>query len=142
LHVRDRSHTEDTVAPLLYVSPNQINYILMSSDPFAWVAIERVGSPYVPEGISVPITTIAAGLFSVGEGFAAASAVAITPSGPVPVPVIACDGPVCTAVPIDVSALPVYLSLYGTGFAPLRANITETLLVPLITEQGGKEIQQ
>ena len=24
---------------------------------------------------------------------------------------------------------------------PLRANIAETLLVPLITEQGGKEIQ-
>ena len=26
-------------------------------------------------------------------------------------------------------------------FAALRANIAETLLVPLITEQGGKEIQ-
>jgi hypothetical protein len=27
------------------------------------------------------------------------------------------------------------------GLATLRVNIAETLLVPLITEQGGKEIQ-
>src|ERR1019366_4328961 len=41
------------------------------------------------------------------------------------VPVIACTGPVCSAVPIDLSGAPVYLSLYGTGFAQaMSANST------------------
>src|SRR6266496_1610131 len=34
-----------------------------------------------------------------------------------PVPVISCVGPMCNSVPIDLSVAPVYLSLYGTGFA-------------------------
>jgi len=87
LHVRDRSHTGDTLAPLLYVSPTQINYLLNSSDPYAWVDIEHVGTPYVPQGITVPIAALAPGFFAAayaatapgylslyGTGFAEASA--------------------------------------------------------------------
>ena len=86
LHVRDRSHTGDRLAPLLYVSPTQINYVLNSSDPYAWVDIENVGTPYVPQGMTVPIALLAPGFFSApytasapgylslyGTGFALAS---------------------------------------------------------------------
>ncbi|PYT25749.1 MAG: hypothetical protein DMG57_23895 [Acidobacteria bacterium] len=45
LHVQDRSHQGDRLAPLLYVSPTQINYLMPSSDAFAWISIERVGLP-------------------------------------------------------------------------------------------------
>src|ERR1700679_2178688 len=41
LHVRDS--TGDTLAPLLYVSPTQINYVMTSSDAVAFIGIERVG---------------------------------------------------------------------------------------------------
>jgi uncharacterized protein (TIGR03437 family) len=125
LHVRDRSHAEETLATLLYVSPTQINYILPSDDPYAWVSVERVGSPYVPTGMAVPIAPLAPGLFTVGDGLAAANAVRITPDGTVTqVPVVSCSGATCSLVPIDVSSGQVYLSLYGTGFAQASADLT------------------
>jgi uncharacterized protein (TIGR03437 family) len=110
----------DTLAPLYYVSSTQINYLLTSTDPFAWVSIERVGSPYVPKGLSIPIgpqvNTVPPELFSLGNGLAAASAVRVAPDGTqTQVPVTACTGSTCTSVPINVSGNPVYLSLYGTG---------------------------
>jgi uncharacterized protein (TIGR03437 family) len=86
LHVRDRSHSGDVLAPLLYVSPTQINYVLNSSDPYAWVDIEWIGTPYVPQGMVVPITALAPAFFAAtyavsapgylslyGTGFAQAS---------------------------------------------------------------------
>ena len=108
LHVQDRSHSADSLAPLLYVSPGQINYVLESTDPFAWVSIERVGSPYVPQGLAVPIVPIAPGLFTMDGGLAAANAVSVAPNGT--------QTPVPVSAPIDLSGNPVYLSLYGTGF--------------------------
>jgi uncharacterized protein (TIGR03437 family) len=63
VHIRDRSHSGDRLAPLLYVSPTQINYVLNSTDSYAWVDIERLGSPYVPQGMTVPIATLAPGFF-------------------------------------------------------------------------------
>jgi len=120
--VQDRSHTRDSLAPLLYVSPTQINYLLSSSDPYAWVAIERVGSPYVPKAISVPISAIAPGLYTVGADLAAASTVRVASDGTQTfVPVTSCNGQTCIPVPIDVSGDPVYLSLYGTGFEQASA---------------------
>jgi uncharacterized protein (TIGR03437 family) len=86
--VRDRSHAGDTLAPLLYVSPTQINYVLNSSDPYAWVDLERVGMPYVPQGMTVQIAPLAPGFFAAptanapgylslyGTGFAQASTTA------------------------------------------------------------------
>jgi hypothetical protein len=47
------------LAPLLYVSPTQISYVLNSSDAAAWIEIERVGTPYTPHGMAVPIAQIA-----------------------------------------------------------------------------------
>jgi uncharacterized protein (TIGR03437 family) len=143
LHVRDRSHTGDSLAPLLYVSPTQINYLLNSSDPYAWVAIERVGSPYVPKGMSVPINSIASGLFSVGAGLAAASAVTVTPSAQAFVPVTTCSGQTCNSIPIDLSGAPVYLSLYGTGFAQASAALSSCMIAgqTLPLTYAGPEIE-
>ncbi len=117
VHLKDLS-AGDILAPLLYVSPTQINYLMASSDPFTWVSLERVGSPYVPKGVAVPVETIAAGLYSVGNNLAAASALSIPPGGvATSVPVTICSPFGCSANPIDLSGAPVYLSLYGTGFA-------------------------
>jgi uncharacterized protein (TIGR03437 family) len=120
LHIKDRSHTGDMLAPLYYVSATQINYLLTSTDPYAWVSIERLGSPYVPKGLSIPIgplvNTVPPTLFSLGNGLAAASAVSVAPDGTqTQVPVTTCTGSTCGSVPINVSGNPVYLSLYGTG---------------------------
>ena len=126
----DRRHADDRLAPLLYVSPTQINFVVTSppveypggveipaNDPYVWVAIERVGSPYLPKGMAIPIKTLAPGLFSM-DSLAVATAVRIAPDGTqVPVAVTSCNRSVCSSQPIDLSGGPVYLSLYGTGFA-------------------------
>ncbi len=126
VHVRDS--TGDTLAPLLYVSPTQINYVMTSSDVFAFIGIERVGSTYVEKGIGVSIGALEPGFYSVGAGLAAASAVSVSPYTETEVPVISCGIAGCNLVPIDLSGNPVYLSLYGTGFdqAP-AASVTCTV---------------
>ena len=115
VHVRDS--TGDNLAPLLYVSPTQINYVMTSSDAFAFVGIERVGSAYVPKGIGVATADYGEGFYSVGTGLAAASALSVAANyTETVVPVISCGSANCSLVPINVSGNPVYLSLYGTGF--------------------------
>ncbi|HVY94659.1 MAG TPA: FG-GAP-like repeat-containing protein [Bryobacteraceae bacterium] len=66
VHVRGQAIGSDTLAPLLYVSPTQINYVLNSSDPYAWVDIEWVGSAWTPRGLVAPIAPFAPGFFDVG----------------------------------------------------------------------------
>jgi uncharacterized protein (TIGR03437 family) len=120
VHLRDS--TGDTLAPLLYVSPTQINYVMTSSDTFAFIGIERVGTTYVEKGIGVSIGPLEPGFYSVGAGLAAASALSVsanyTETG---VPVVSCGFLGCYLIPIDLSANPVYLSLYGTGFGSATA---------------------
>jgi len=159
VHVRDRG-TGDHLAPLYYVSPTQINYLMVSSDPNPWIGIERVGTTYVPEGMAVSVSPVAAGFYTVptagptlGNPFvvtvdlAAASALSIGAGGmETAVPVLSCGSTGCSAVPINVSGNPVYLSIYGTGFAAATAAAStctigsETLPVsyagPEIQEQG------
>jgi uncharacterized protein (TIGR03437 family) len=108
----------DTLAPLLYASSTQINYLLPDSGAsFVQIGIERVGSPYVPKGIGVAITPNIVSFYTVGAGLAAGNAVRVAPDGvQTPVPVVSCALGSCIPVPIDVSGDPVYLSLYGTGF--------------------------
>jgi uncharacterized protein (TIGR03437 family) len=115
VHVRDS--TGDKLAPLLYVSPTQINYVMTSSDAFAFIGIERVGSTYVERGIGVSIGPLEAGFYSVGAGLAAGSALSVSENyTETEVPVVMCGDAACDLVPIDLSGNPVYLSLYGTGF--------------------------
>ena len=116
VHLRDS--TGDSLAPLIYVSQTQINYLMTSSDAFAWVGIETVGQPYVPKGIGLPNGGgLQVGLYTLGGSLAAATAVRVDPGGPqTAVPVISCANATCAGIPIDVTGNPVYLSLYGTGF--------------------------
>ncbi|HEX4275301.1 MAG TPA: FG-GAP-like repeat-containing protein [Bryobacteraceae bacterium] len=108
----------DTLAPLLYVSPSQINYLLpYSGTDFVPISIEHIDSPYVPKGIGIAITPNVVSFYTVGAGIAAGYAVRVGADGTqTPVPVVSCASSPCTAVPIDVSNDAVYLSLFGTGF--------------------------
>src|SRR5581483_1052516 len=120
----------DFLAPLLYVSPTQINYRMTPGDAsvsegtFAFVTIETVGKPFVQEGVAVPVSGIAPGFFTMGKaGLAAASAVRVTGAGvQTPVSVFSCSTQGCAAAPIDLSTGSVYLSLYGTGFSSATAS--------------------
>jgi uncharacterized protein (TIGR03437 family) len=124
-------HIGDSLAPLLYVSPTQINYLAppgpffgtfgnqygsISANPT--VSIERAGSAFQQKGIVLPMVPNEPGLFTVdASGVAAATAVRVAPDGTqTAVPVFDCSQSPCIAVPMDLSGDPVYLSLYGTGF--------------------------
>ena len=114
LHVRDRTHQGDVLAPLLYVSPTQINYVLNdygfeSLDLYAWVDIEWIGKPYVPQGMVVPTVALAPDFF---------------------------------AATYTVSA-PGYLSLYGTGFAQALTNSSSCTVggVTATVTYAGSEVQ-
>jgi uncharacterized protein (TIGR03437 family) len=145
VHVRDS--TGETLAPLLYVSQTQINYVMTSSDTFAFIGIERVGSTYVENGIGVSIGTLEPGFYSVGAGLAAASALSLSANfTETEVPVVSCVFFGCFLIPIDLSGNPVYLSLYGTGFDQATAasttctvaeqNALVTYAGPQMEEQG------
>lgn len=119
-----RVHIGDQLAPLAFVSPAQINYLFPPWPTSAGsrfynptITIEHVGKPFIPKGISAPTVLEAPGFFSVGSsGLAAALAVRVSSDGiQTPVPVFDCSQSPCTAVPIDTSGDPVYLSLFGTG---------------------------
>ncbi len=124
IHLRDRTTGRDStptperLAPLFYVSPNQINFEVSTTDTSVYVGIERVGFPYTAKGMVIPVQPVAADLFTLNSaGLAAASAVRVSASGNLdPVLAVSCSGAFCAAVPIDVGGNPVYLSLYGTGF--------------------------
>ncbi len=124
IHLRDRTirpdskPTPERLATLFYVSPNQINFEVSTTDTSVYAGIERVGFPYTAKGMVIPVQPIAADLFTLNSaGLAAASAVRVSTEGNLdPVPVVSCSGALCTAAPMDVSRNPVYLSLYGTGF--------------------------
>jgi uncharacterized protein (TIGR03437 family) len=132
LHVRDRSHTGDMLAPLLYVSPTQINYVLNSSDPYAWVDIEWVGTPYVPQGMTVPIAALAPGFFPAaysasapgylslyGTGFAQASMSASSCMVGDTAVMISYAGPEIQIAGLDQVNLFLPNSLAGTGLQPV-----------------------
>jgi uncharacterized protein (TIGR03437 family) len=126
VHVRDRSDIGDSLAPLLYVSPTQINYVLNSSDSYAWVTIERVGLPFVAKGMVVPITSLAPGFFA-GE------VLTVPANGP------ATLSPITS--PIDLSGAPVYLVFYGTGFDQASTSASECVAgVPLPASYAGPEM--
>jgi uncharacterized protein (TIGR03437 family) len=127
LRVRDITDTV-RLAPLFYVSPTQINFLVPEQTAVGPVVLTvDDGSPLVETANATPLTQIAPGIFTAngqGQGAAAATAVRILADGTQqPVTVFKCTGPgQCAAVPIDLTGgQPVYLSLYGTGFRGLPA---------------------
>ena len=121
-------------APLLYVSPSQINFVVPPglASGMAQFTIKNGGS--VPITTSAIVQSVAPTLFSMsgdGRGVAAAQAVDTTNSkNPVQtmVPVFQCSGSSgCTAVPIVLS--PNYtttLVLYGTGIRSVNSLVNVT----------------
>ncbi len=129
LRVRDGTDTV-RLAPLFYVSPTQINFLVPGQTAVGPVvlSVDDRSSLFVETANATPVTQIAPAIFTAneqGQGPAAATAVRILSDGTQqPVPVFNCTGlGQCTTVPIDVTGgHPVYLSLYGTGFrsAPVQ----------------------
>ena len=119
LHLRDSTGL-DLLAPLLYVSPAQINYVVPKglSDYLVAVSIERIGEPFIEGATALRLEPTVPGLFALNDaGLAAASAIRVNADGSREnVPVFSCSSNGCVAIPIDVSRGAVYLSLYGTGF--------------------------
>ena len=108
-------------APLLYVSPGQVNFLVPEGTaPGAAAFTATNGS--AAQTFTATVQTVVPRLFSVngtGAGVAAASAVAAplaNPQSQTPVRVFQCDVSGCTAVPISLSAATAtYVSFYGTG---------------------------
>jgi uncharacterized protein (TIGR03437 family) len=121
VHLRD-AFGVDRLVRLLYVSPGQINFLAPADAAagFATVNIENGSASFVEGTRATLVQTVAPAFFTSdgsGSGVPAATAVRVNPDGTqTPVSVFNCSGSTCTAVPIDLSGAPVYLSLYGTGF--------------------------
>ena len=108
-------------APLIYVSPSQVNF-LMPSGAAAGTAMFTINGGASPITATGNVQSVAPTLFSMngnGMGVAAATAIRTLAGNPgiaTPIPVFQCDSSGCVSVPIDVGLdTPVYLSLYGTG---------------------------
>ena len=108
-------------APLLYVSPSQINF-LVPDNVASGMATFAIGGDTVAQSFTATVQPVAPTLFSMsgtGSGVAAALAVAVQAGNPQlqsPVPVFQCGNTGCVSVPIDLGVdQPVYVSFYGTG---------------------------
>jgi uncharacterized protein (TIGR03437 family) len=122
-------------APLLYVSPQQINFIVPAGTASGTAVIAVSGGPAAQMG-TANVQSVAPTLFSAngsGTGVAAASAIrylAGNPQSGSPVPVFQCGGSGCSSVPLDLGIdTPIILSLYGTGIRNLSslANVSVTI---------------
>jgi uncharacterized protein (TIGR03437 family) len=110
------------VAPLMYVSPSQINFIVPSGTALGIANFAIANGGATPLTSTGTIQSVAPTLFSMsgdGRGVAAAIGVAVPAANPQQqsaVPVFQCTASGCTATPISLSAsAAVYLRLYGTG---------------------------
>ncbi|MEO8127754.1 MAG: hypothetical protein ABJF23_14645 [Bryobacteraceae bacterium] len=121
--VKDSAGVE-RVAPLLFVSPGQINYQVPSGTAPGQATVS-LGAQWFNLSIgSITVANVAPGLYTAnknGTGVAAATAVQQVSGVNVfrNISVFSCNasGGDCMPSPIDVSSTtPVYLSAYGTGF--------------------------
>jgi uncharacterized protein (TIGR03437 family) len=114
-------------APLLYVSPTQIN-VVVPDGTAAGTANFVVSNGSTAQTVTATVQSVAPGLFSMngsGAGVAAATAIAVPagdPESQSAVPVFQCDTSGCVAVPIGLGAdKTIYVSLYGTGIRNLSS---------------------
>ncbi|MCU1259057.1 MAG: hypothetical protein JWO80_1942 [Bryobacterales bacterium] len=122
-------------APLLYVSPSQINFVVPAGTA-AGVAqfVESNGS--ATQAGTANIGLVAPTLFSMngaGSGVAAATAIAARVGNPqvqTPVPVFQCGSSGCSSVPINLGVdTPIYVTFYGTGIRNRRSLSDVTVLI-------------
>lgn len=102
------------LAPLLFVSPTQINFEVPSGTAFGEAALAIVDSRGKTQVGGMRVDTVAPGLFMAPGSLAtpAATAILVPANGP---PVLI---PVFSGAPIPLSTAdgPIYISFYGTGF--------------------------
>ncbi len=122
-------------APLLYVSPGQINFLVPDNTAIG-AATFAVAGGATDQSFAAAVQPVAPTLFSMngtGSGVAAALAVAVQAANPqlqTPVPVFQCGNAGCVSVPLVLGVdTPVYVSFYGTGFRNRSslANVTVTI---------------
>jgi uncharacterized protein (TIGR03437 family) len=106
-------------APLLYVSPTQINFLAPAGLANGGATVTVANPTGVKTSFATTVAQVSPALFtadSSGTGAPAAIALAYSAGAVVEVPVFSCM-PVCTATPIDLGppSTSVYLELYGTG---------------------------
>lgn len=127
------------IAPLMYVSPTQINFVVPAATAPGAASFSIATGGAAPLTTTSTIQSVAPTLFSMsgdGRGVAAATAIEAPVSNPqlqTPVPVFQCTASGCTATPIQLTAsTTLYLTLYGTGIrnrsalAQVTANINGT----------------
>jgi len=109
-------------APLMYVSPVQINFIVPAGTVPGNATFTVANGALPAVTVSGTVQSVAPTLFSMngdGTGAAAATALRVQASNPglqSPVQVFQCNATGCVATPIQLGVdTPVYLALYGTG---------------------------
>lgn len=113
-------------AELLFVSPTQINAVVPGGTAVGQANFRVVTASVLVKNGMADVRRVAPALFTMNGRVAAATAVRIVGGAQMPVEVFACSAAGCTATPIDTSAGPVYLSLYGTALRRAR-NSTATI---------------
>src|SRR5258708_19222 len=126
------------LAPLFYVSPNQINFVGPDAPATGLATVTIMNGDPMPTSTTVMVTAAAPGLFtanSQGTGVAAAIAIRriIATQTDTEIPVFHCDANGCGSDPIDLDdASTLFLGLFGTGIrgrtslANLRATLGAT----------------
>jgi uncharacterized protein (TIGR03437 family) len=138
------------MAPLFYVSPNQINFVVPDSTAAGMSTVTIMNGDATPPSATVQVAAVAPGLFtanSQGTGVAAAIAIRriIATQTDIEVPVFHCDANGCASDPIDLDAASnVFLELFGTGIrgrtslANVSATIGGTTVVVLFAGAQGQ----
>jgi len=138
------------LAPLFYVSPNQINFVVPDATATGMATVTIMNGDPMPPSTMVLVTAVAPGLFtanSQGTGVAAAIAIRriIATQTDTEVPVFHCDANACSSAPIDLDdASNVFLELFGTGIrgrtslANVHATIGGTAVVVLFAGAQGQ----
>ena len=108
-------------APLYYVSPNQINFVIPDGTAAGSATFALAGGS-ATQTLTATVQPVAPSLFSMsgtGSGVAAATAISTQAANPQlqsPVPVFQCTASGCTSVPINLGVdTPIYVTFYGTG---------------------------
>jgi uncharacterized protein (TIGR03437 family) len=119
--VVDSAGTSAT-APLLYVSPGQINFLTppgLAAGVATFTITGDAGAKLTANGAVGQVAPALFSLSGAGSGLAAATAIRVNAGNPglsSPVQLFDCGSSPCRALPIDVGLdTPVYLTLYGTG---------------------------
>jgi uncharacterized protein (TIGR03437 family) len=122
LEVRD-SAGSIRQAPLLYVSPSQINFRVPADTAVGEATLAIISAGGTTSAGSMDVDTVAPGLFLVSGAPAATGMLVSSDGTQTPIPVFTCStspsGIHCERSPIPVSTAggsSIYLSFFGTGF--------------------------